>query len=314
MSVELSRYVENVRDDVVREVLRGVPAKRRTVIVEVIAGELLEYIGEALGAAGTAPLERWLSQTYEQHGELSGLPELLEATTRTLGEAGRSEGWLRESAFAPVAAAVTRIVALPRPAKERDGGPQIDEIEVVINHLIARVYEKDVLTGEHSRAVALWCMRLARRLGLREAEAQHVQRGGLLHDIGKMATPNEILNAPRRLSAEERLVIERHAAAGARMLEETPILMEFLPMVHSHHERIDGRGYPEGLKGEAIPFSARIVSVADSFNAMIGRRPYRPPLAPSIALEELARHSGTQFDPSVVAAMIAVVDGQTELL
>jgi putative nucleotidyltransferase with HDIG domain len=314
MSVDFVRQVGVVRDTVVRDVLGSVPPKRRTVLVEVIVGELLDYIGDALGSQETSALEIWLQATYDRYPGMTGLTELLEGTTRALGAAGRGEGWLREGEFAAVAAAVTRIASLPRLIYGAAERTQIDEIDVVINNLINRVFEKDVLTGEHSRAVALWCLRLARKLGFAESEAQYVQRGGMLHDIGKIAVPNEILNAPRRLSAEERLIIERHAAQGGEMVGEMPILIDFLPIVRSHHERLDGKGYPDGLHGEQIPLAVRIVSVADCFNAMIGRRPYRPPLSPSIALEELSRHSGTQFDPEVVAAMIGVVEGQSEAL
>jgi putative two-component system response regulator len=134
-----------------------------------------------------------------------------------------------------------------------------------------------------------------------------VQRGGLLHDIGKIATPSEILNAPRRLTDEERIVIERHPAEGAEIVIDVPSLEPYIPMVRSHHERLDGLGYPDRLREAEISIAVRIVTVADCFNAMIGRRPYRPPLAPSFGLEELRRHRGTHFDPDVVEAMAQVV-------
>jgi HD-GYP domain-containing protein (c-di-GMP phosphodiesterase class II) len=104
--------------------------------------------------------------------------------------------------------------------------------------------------------------------------------------------------------------MREHAAAGAAIVEGVPLLSDLTPAVRAHHERVDGRGYPDGLEESRIPLAVRIVSVADSFNAMIGNRPYRPPLAPTIALEQLRLHSGTQFDPNVVHAMIEVVNSR----
>ena len=101
-----------------------------------------------------------------------------------------------------------------------------------------------------------------------------------------------------------------HAAEGGRIVGALPALAAFIPIVRGHHERLDGQGYPDGLKAGAIPLAARIVSVADSFNAMIGRRPHRSPMVPDDALGELERHRGTQFDPEVVGAMVRIVLGR----
>ncbi|HYZ17249.1 MAG TPA: HD domain-containing phosphohydrolase, partial [Candidatus Acidoferrum sp.] len=133
-------------------------------------------------------------------------------------------------------------------------------------------------------------------------------RCGLLHDIGKARVPLEILTAPRRLDDREWPVMRAHASAGEAMIRHDPRLRVFAPAVRSHHERLDGRGYPDGLRASAIPQIARVVAVADCFNAMIGRRPYRVPMAPSRAMDELDAHRSTQFDPDVVDAMISLVE------
>ncbi len=101
-----------------------------------------------------------------------------------------------------------------------------------------------------------------------------------------------------------------HTTDGSVMVERIPILSPFVPIVRGHHERLDGKGYPDGLPGHAIPVAARIVAVADCFNAMIGRRPYRAPMPPPEALDELERHRGTQFDPEIVEAMVQIVLGR----
>ncbi|HZO94233.1 MAG TPA: HD domain-containing phosphohydrolase [Candidatus Baltobacteraceae bacterium] len=184
----------------------------------------------------------------------------------------------------------------------------LDECDVVIAERIAQLDLVDPLTGDHSRAVGSWCRRIAERLGLSRDEALHASRSGLIHDIGKSSVPIGILTAPRRLDADERAIMEAHVLYGEQYVLEHPVLHPFAPSVRSHHERFDGRGYPDGLPGARIPLTTRIVSVADSFNAMIDRRPYRPPRPPSEALLELHRGRGTQFDPDVVDAMIAVVE------
>lgn len=136
-----------------------------------------------------------------------------------------------------------------------------------------------------------------------------VKRSGLIHDIGKMQTPKEILHAPRALDEEEWRIMQLHPVQGAEIIQGIPELRHLAAIVRGHHERFDGRGYPDGIAGSDIPMASRIVTVADSFNAMIAQRPYRRPFSPTVALEELKRHRGTQFDPRIVEAMIDVVSG-----
>jgi len=314
MSADIARRVDDVRGQVARRALAAAPAQARTILADIITLELIDHIGEALARSETGTLDLWLEQICQRHAAFSNLDDVLQTTFSTLMEIGGGQGWLSDNELRPIARSISHAIALPRAATADSSIEAIDEVDVIINDLMARLFEKDVITGEHSRAVALWCLRLARNLGFSTADAQLVQRGGLLHDIGKIATPNDILNAPRRLSAQERLVIERHPVDGVEIVVDIPQLGELLPMVRSHHERLDGKGYPDGLRGEQIPITARIVSVADCFNAMVGRRPYRPPLAPSFALEELRRHAGTQFDPDVVEAMATVAAGHAERL
>jgi putative nucleotidyltransferase with HDIG domain len=144
-------------------------------------------------------------------------------------------------------------------------------------------------------------------MGLTNGEAAVVARGGLIHDVGKSKTPLEILNAPRKLTDEEMTIMRDHASIGYQIVTSYPKLAEHAVMVRSHHERFDGKGYPDRLDRTRIPISVRIVSVADTFNAMIGRRPYRAPFSPSRATSELIRSAGTQLDPDVVRAFLDVI-------
>lgn len=309
MTPEIARQVRIAGADVARRVLaREGPAAHRTVAAEIVAAQLCEYIAMALEERDTVRLEAWLDTTLEGFGALAYLPSVLEDTALVLIDVGKSEGWLDDAeAMRPVTTAIGNAIHRPRAIAIESAGESIDEIDVTINNLIARLYEKDRITGEHSQAVSLWCVRLARKLNLDDNLSLTVQRGGLLHDIGKIATPLDILNAPRRLTEEERRVIEMHPVEGADIVLDVPSLARYMPMVRSHHERLDGMGYPDRLGAAEIPLEVRIVTVADCFNAMIGRRPYRPPLAPSFGLEELRRHRGTHFDPEVVEAMVQIV-------
>ncbi len=182
-----------------------------------------------------------------------------------------------------------------------------DPIDSAVDEIIKALSEKDDLTGEHSRAVSQWCHQIALRLGLPEEDVTKVTRGGLIHDIGKVTIPLDILAAPRRLSVDERLIMESHVTAGHSMLKEIPVLADFQSMVRHHHERCDGGGYPDGLSGGDIPFLTRIVTVADCFNAMIGRRSYRAAMSPLAAMQEIRLHRSRQFDPDVTDAMTEIV-------
>jgi response regulator RpfG family c-di-GMP phosphodiesterase len=169
---------------------------------------------------------------------------------------------------------------------------------------------KDEYTHGHSLRVSHFSGAIARRLGLPSSVVREVELGGHLHDIGKIGVRETVLNKPGPLTADEYEHIMTHPSVGWRLLE--PLLGEMprvLAVVRSHHERWDGRGLPDGLAGEAIPLGARIAAVADSFDAMTSDRPYRPGLSMDDALAEIVRCSGTQFDPRVVEAFVAAVEG-----
>ena len=144
------------------------------------------------------------------------------------------------------------------------------------------------------------------KVSLGDTEEEVLIAGILLHDIGKIFTPKEILYKPGPLTDEERAVMRRHPVDGAEVLERIAGLKAMAENVRYHHERYDGTGYPEGLKGDAIPLGARIAAVVDAFDAMISDRPYRKAMPVKQAIEELKRNRGTQFDPHVVDALIAL--------
>jgi putative nucleotidyltransferase with HDIG domain len=166
----------------------------------------------------------------------------------------------------------------------------------------------DEYTGLHSRSVVSLSVSVADELGLDPHERRNVEFGALLHDVGKIAVPNEIINKPGPLTDDEWLVIKAHTIEGQRMLDQVGgLLSEVGRVVRSSHERWDGSGYPDGLKGVEIPLSSAIVSCCDAVNAMTTDRPYRPARTLEQAIEELIAESGKQFNPLVVGALTRIL-------
>jgi putative nucleotidyltransferase with HDIG domain len=166
----------------------------------------------------------------------------------------------------------------------------------------------DVYTGEHCKDVVLLALDVARELRLDVEEQRAVEFGALLHDIGKIAVPKEIVNKPGKLDPHEWEIIKTHTVEGQRMLDRVGGFMGSVGrIVRCHHERWDGCGYPDGLREHEIPLAARIISCCDAYNAMTTNRPYRGAMGATAALEELLKHAGTQFDPTVVDALARVV-------
>ena len=183
-------------------------------------------------------------------------------------------------------------------AQPADGGP------AAVQALAAAIEARDNYTHEHSEQVVSLATDVARLLGLSPADLDAVRHGALLHDVGKLAIPNEILHKPGPLTDAEWRVMAEHPAIGERILRRTPQLAHLAPIVRHEHERWDGGGYPDGLAGTAIPVASRIILACDAYNAMITTRPYRAAMSQSDAVAELRDKSGTQFDPDVVAALL----------
>lgn len=179
--------------------------------------------------------------------------------------------------------------------------------ESLILSFINALDAKSPWTKGHSERVTNYAIAIAKEMGLKEKDMETLRTAALLHDIGKIGTYEVILDKPERLSIEESALVKMHPVKGEEILSPISQLKDILPIIRSHHERIDGEGYPDGLKDNEIPLLARIIAVADSFDSMISERPYRPKLNIEDALSELKRCSGTQFDPQVVEAFSKAV-------
>ena len=192
---------------------------------------------------------------------------------------------------------------------EQPKGPQREAIEA----LAVALLERDRYTGEHSEAVIEMSGAVARNLGCGTQDVERVRSAALLHDIGKVAIPDEILHKNGPLTDEEWELMREHPVIGERILRVLPGLGTVARIVRHEHERWDGRGYPDGLEGEAIPLGSRIIIAADTYHAITSDRPYRAARPHSAAVEELLRCAGTQFDPNVTAALIGYLYGQRQM-
>ena len=162
---------------------------------------------------------------------------------------------------------------------------------------------KDAYTGGHGHRVARYSRLIAEALGLPDAEVDAVSEAALLHDLGKIGIPDNILTKPEYLTLGEYAVVQKHSAAGAEILHSSPPLRHHAMAVRHHHERFDGSGYPDGLRGQNIPLAARIIAVADAFDALSSNRSYRRATTLNKALDEIAQVAGSHFDPEIVAAI-----------
>lgn len=174
--------------------------------------------------------------------------------------------------------------------------------------LATTIEAKDEYTKGHSYRVAEYSALIAKQLGWSENEVQNLRNAAFLHDIGKIGVPDTILNKPTKLSDEEYEIIKSHTIMGADILKDITIVSNLTDIARYHHERYDGKGYPDGLKGEEIPFHARIISVADSYDAMKSRRIYRNSLPDEIIRDEIVKNKGTQFDPQIADIFIELMD------
>jgi putative nucleotidyltransferase with HDIG domain len=188
----------------------------------------------------------------------------------------------------------------------------VDELEgaflTTLGVIADAVELQDTYTAEHANEVAELAVAVGERMGIAGVELERLRYGALLHDVGKIGVPGELLRKAGPLTAEERKTMDAHTAIGARMLERIPFLAPVAPLVRSAHERFDGGGYPDGLAGEEIPRGAMIIATCDAYHAMTSDRTYRKAMPKDSAIRELRAGAGSQFDRTVVAALVAELD------
>jgi diguanylate cyclase (GGDEF)-like protein len=254
-------------------------------VVERIAAADFDHIGAVTVSAGLA--------TFPVQGH--GRDELIRLADSALYWA-KEHGKNRVRLYRPD---VVELAELKRLA----AGPDKAARYRAAASLAKAVDARDTYTGSHSERVSELAARVATRVGLDPEQVELTRLAASLHDLGKLAIPEEILRKPGALTDSERLVLERHPQIGFRMLDSLGV-DPVADLVLHHHERWDGAGYPDGLSGEQIPLGARIIFVTDAYDAMTSDRVYRPKLSTDAAFAELVRCSGTQFDPGIVAAFV----------
>jgi HD-GYP domain-containing protein (c-di-GMP phosphodiesterase class II) len=173
--------------------------------------------------------------------------------------------------------------------------------------LAAAIDAKDHYTHGHSNRVAAIALKISKILNLSDESIERIKLASMLHDIGKIGIPDKVLLKPGRLTEKEFEIIKKHSVYAVNILKHLPRLKDIVPIVYHEHERYDGKGYAEGLKGQAIPIESRIISVADAFEAMTSNRPYRKAMPKAEAIREIKRNSGKQFDPNVVKAFLKII-------
>jgi HD-GYP domain-containing protein (c-di-GMP phosphodiesterase class II) len=251
---------------------------------------LQQYVSEEAGSNDNQPLTAAVGWVFTEEGDEGSV---LDAALRALE---RAKG-LPE-----------RISGLPAGAQNPD--PFVEGESQVLGiawTLVEALEAKDPYIKEHLRAVSGLALRIGSEISLPGEQLEALASGALLHDVGKIGIPDRILQKAGRLTEDEYAEIKRHPVLGVSILTPATELASALPVVKHHHERFDGKGYPDGLRGEDIPLIARIVSVADAFDSMIRARPYGYGISRKAALREIEENSGTQFDPRIVRALLEVV-------
>lgn len=185
---------------------------------------------------------------------------------------------------------------------------KVDYHQGTLELLAKLIDDKDGHTHRHSQRVTEWAVKIATKFDLSEKEIVMVREGSLIHDLGKISIPDDILKKPGRLTELERKIIMTHPGRGGELLDKIPQLKELASMARDHHERPDGKGYPRGLKGDEIPLMASIVAMADFFEALSSKRPYKDPWSTEEIVKEVVRIRGTQFPEEIVDALLVVIE------
>ena len=203
---------------------------------------------------------------------------------------------------------IKRITAELEETNEKLEQAYLDSVET----LRYTVEAKDPYTRGHSDRVSEFSVLIGKKLGLPEEQLRILRIGGLFHDIGKIGIPDNILQKESKLTDDEYSEIKNHPSIGVHILGSAEIFKDIIPIVKHHHERYDGRGYPSGLKGEEIPYIARIAAVADTFDAMTSKRSYRDALDLQVVKDEIKRCEGTQFDPEIAEVFLEILNNEYE--
>jgi diguanylate cyclase (GGDEF)-like protein len=275
------------------------------------ADEFGLLLPETSAQAAQQAIERLLMRLEKvSAGPVSGL-------TMSVGVAGLEAKQSSEQVLAAAGEALkqariaggSQVVVYAGQVAEQTGNPAHDDVVVA---LASALQERDRYTGDHSESVVEMSARVAEAMALDTEEVARIRMGALLHDIGKVGIPDEVLHKPGPLDDKEWELMRQHPVIGERILRMIPGLGPIARIVRHEHERWDGGGYPDGISSTEIPIGSRIILACDAYHAMTSDRPYRQAMPHADAMAELGRHSGTQFDPEVVQALIGYLYGRRQ--
>ncbi|HEY0615497.1 MAG TPA: HD-GYP domain-containing protein [Candidatus Elarobacter sp.] len=301
--VHMADVVDERRDALARDIVARLRRREEISVSPLIVRTLVHALAQSLAENSPAVVVHWSRMVRHAH------PAALVVAAIAMACDAVEE--LAAAEYADLAA----IVVFLEIVKARASAHLSDDVasaeaemasSTAIQSLLAMLSARDDATCSHSRATGELGRRIAARMGLLPETTQRIVKAGILHDIGKIRVPDAILFKPAALDAEEWEIMKGHAEAGAEILSHIPSLAQYAPIVATHHERFDGRGYPYGLRGEAISLEARVVSVADCFHAMTSDRPYKRALSYGEAIVVLGEGRGTQWDPAIADVMIAI--------
>jgi putative nucleotidyltransferase with HDIG domain len=301
---QLSETLDERRVEVANDVVKRLNLRHEIVISPLIVRTLVHTLAKSVGEGSPDQIVHWSRMVRHAHAvpvvlaAIDAACEIAEELAHGLhGDLGTIVVLLE------IIKARSRTMTSDEPAV-LDGGDSSGQ--EAIQSMLAMLRARDDATCSHSQATGEWGRRIAVRVGLTPATTERIVRAGILHDIGKIRVPDAILFKNGALENDEWEIMKRHAESGAEILSEIPTLAQYAPIVAAHHERFDGRGYPYGLRGDEISLEARVVSVADSFHAMVSDRPYRDAFTYGEAIAVLSEGRGTQWDAAVVDVMIAL--------
>jgi len=278
---------------------------KHSLALDLAVGQFLDRFIDAIDANDPERLVMWLRSVKDPKPDLPDIRQIFAAGCAIIAAEYRIAGCDGADVvefFANAHLEIERAVSAAMKSEPVPPAPEEVVRDEAINALLSMLETHDPRTLGHARSVGAWSARIAREMQFMPETVAFVERCGLLHDIGKVTIPTEILDKASMLDAVEWTRMRNQPAAGAETLSRIPTLRDCAPVVRSHHERFDGTGYPEGLHASHIPVAARIVAVADAYDAMVSRRAYRRSLTPAQAIKTLAGGRGTQWDPSVVDA------------
>jgi len=302
-NVAVLETLRDARSALIDSALEVLSAQQRTLLNQALAHSFVDAYLDAVADQHPARLAVWVEAKAAKATRQAEVAGFLNDAGQALAE------FVDLKEFGEFAAAPLR--ALRSIAPQASDSPEhhaaVHDVDATINEIVRCLSDGDAFAGDHAREVCAWTKRLARRLGLDAESVVFAGNCALVHDMGELALPPGIVSTPRLLQEEEIALVRTHVFAGEGQALADPFLAPFASAIRSHHERYDGSGYPDRLRGEAIPLTARIVAVADSFNAMVGRRPYREAVTASEALERMRLGAGAQFDPEIVSALEAIL-------